>query len=87
MTQKQLDNKIYELKSFAADKFKDIQMQAASLKNPEDQMKVNQTMTKITDDIADIRKAFGDIKTLESEVPEDEDDGLSVFPFSGTIAL
>lgn len=85
MTQKQLDNKIYELKSFVADKFKDIQMQSASLKNPEDQMKSNQTMTKITDDIADIRKAFGDIKVLESEVPEEDEDDFWRFPFSGTI--
>ena len=74
MTERELETKIYDMKSFIADKFKDIQMQAQSLKNPdEDQMKILSILTKISDDISDIKRGYSDLEELNVTVPEPEE--------------
>ena len=74
MSRRDYDDKEYELKSHIADKFKDIQMQANSLKNVEDETKVRQTFIKINDFIDEARRAYGDLEALAHEdVIEEED--------------
>lgn len=86
MTKSQIDRKRFDLHCFISDKFKDIQMQAAALKNPEDQTKDNQLMTKIADDIADVRRAFGDITELDAQIPDEEHEEFSGYPFARIIS-
>lgn len=76
MTQREIDEKISNWRNIISDKFKDMQMQSQALKNPEDETKNNIILTKISDDIADIRRAFGEVKVLGNTIPdEEEDDG------------
>lgn len=74
MTQQELDSKIYDTKVYIADKFRDIQSQASALKNVEDESKVKQTLTKITDFAADIFRAYGTLEELFHEEPEMENE-------------
>lgn len=74
MTQRDIDEKTSDWLNIIADKFKDMQMQSQALKNPEDETKNNVILTKISDDIADIRRAFGEINVLENTIPDEEDD-------------
>lgn len=74
MTQQKLDSKIYDTKVYIADKFRDIQLQASALKNVEDENKVKQTLTKITDFAADIFRAYGTLEELFREEPETEEE-------------
>ena len=86
MTQKQLDDKIYNYHTFILDKFKDIQTQANTLKNV-DKPKNDIVFAKITDFIADVRAAFEKLEELECEVPDpepEEDNGMSFFDIGGT---
>lgn len=81
MTQKQLDDKIYNYHTFILDKFKDIQAQANSLKNV-DKPKNDIAFAKITDFIADIRSAFDKLDELDRVIPEpemEEDNGMAFF--------
>lgn len=72
MTAHELEAKTYELKSYIADKFRDIQMQANSLKNVEDEGKVLITLAKLTDFITEIRRGYSDIALLYQEEIEEE---------------
>lgn len=71
MTQREIENEIYDQKYHIADKFKDIQMQGNALKNPEDEGKNKQTLIKIKDAIDDILRAYAQITELEITVPDD----------------
>lgn len=86
MTQKQIDEKMYNYNTFILDKFKDIQAQANSLKNV-DKPKNNVAFAKITDNIADIRNAYEKLEELECAVPEPEEEstGMSFFNASGNM--
>ena len=86
MTRREYDDKEYEIKSYIADKFKDIQMQALSLKNVEDETKVRQAFVKINDFIDEARRSYGDLEALshedvveETEDSDDEFCGMSFF--------
>jgi len=72
MTLQELETKTYELKSYIADKFRDIQMQANSLKNVEDEDKVLITLAKLTDFITEIRRGYSNIALLYQEEIEEE---------------
>lgn len=75
MTQKELDIKIYEIKSFVSDKFRDIQMQSQALKNVEDETKIMQTLTKISDFITEIKRGYDTFNSLiREDVEEEEED-------------
>lgn len=80
MTQKQIDEKKYNYSTFVLDKFKDIQVQANTLKNV-DRPKNEVAFAKITDYIADIRSAFDKLEELDREEPDIEEDmdGMSFF--------
>lgn len=87
MKQSELDEKIYEVKSFIADKFKDIQMQSRSLKNVESEVKVKQTLIKIQDAITDIRRGYDELENLtliipDQNEPEETDDNNLGFSFN-----
>jgi hypothetical protein len=73
MTQRELDDKMYEMRSFIADKFRDIQMQSQSLKNVEDEVKVLQTLTKINDFTDEIRRGYGELDALYHEDVDEEE--------------
>lgn len=74
MTQVQLDDKIDETKMYIADKFRDITMQADALKTktPEDEEKVKQILTKISDFIEEIYRGYGTLEGLSREDVEEE---------------
>lgn len=72
MTQKEIDDKTYELRMYISDKFRDIQMQSQALKNVEDETKNLQTCVKISDFVAEIQKAYGSLEELAHEEPEEE---------------
>lgn len=55
-----------------ADKTKDIQMQAQSIKNPEDESKNTQIFMKIKDAIDDMTRAYNELRNLDSEIVEEE---------------
>ena len=74
MTKHQLESKIYDTKSYIADKFRDIQGQANTLKNVEDETKVLQALAKISDFTADIQRGYGTLNALLLEEPEDDED-------------
>lgn len=84
MTQAEIDKKMFELNNFIADKFKDMQMLTQTLRNPEDVLKSNQTMTKITDSIADVRRAYSDISALDAIIPEEENEENNTYGFPFT---
>lgn len=72
MTQREIDDKVYELKMYIADKFRDIQMQSQALKNVEDETKTLQTCLKISDFVTEIQRAYGSLEELAHEEPEEE---------------
>jgi hypothetical protein len=72
MTQSEKDTRIYEQKAAIEQIFKDIQMQAGALKNPDDETKMNQLMQKIKDDIADVTRMYGYLHDTEEEEVETE---------------
>lgn len=72
MTQREIDAKVYEMKSYIADKFRDIQMQAQTLKNVEDETKALNTLTKISDFTGEIRRAYGSLEDMSHEDIEEE---------------
>ena len=72
MTEGQIEDKIYETKMYISDKFRDIQMQAQSLKNVEDEEKVKQTLTKIRDFVDEVFRGYGTLEELDHEIPEEE---------------
>lgn len=77
MTQREIDNKVFELRMYISDKFRDIQMQSQALKNVEDEVKNKQTLVKITDFVNEIQSAYGSLADLmheEAEEPEEEDE-------------
>lgn len=77
MTQQEIDDKVFELRMYISDKFRDIQMQSNSLKNVEDEVRNKQTLVKIDDFINDIRTAYSNLSDLqceEAEEPEENDD-------------
>ena len=74
MTLRELEQRDYELRSFIADKIKDIQMQGNSMKNPEDKMRNLQTLTRITDCISDIKRTYAELEQLDGESPDEEDE-------------
>lgn len=81
MTQKEIDEKLYEYNSFVTDKFRDIQAQANTLKYV-DRQKNEVVFAKISDFIADIRHVYDKIEELERETPdaeEEENNGMSFF--------
>lgn len=71
MTLQEIEDRDYELRSFIADKFKDIQMQSNALKNPEDEDKNKTTLIKICDAVEDIRRSYGQLLELSMEIPEE----------------
>lgn len=76
MTQKEIDTKIFEMRMYIADKFRDIQMQSQSLKNVEDEVRVKQTLVKISDFVNEIQSAYRELSDLqceEADEPEEED--------------
>lgn len=76
MTQKEIDTKVFELRMYIADKFRDIQMQSQSLKNVEDEVRVKQTLVKISDFVNEIQSAYRELSDLqheEADEPEEED--------------
>lgn len=74
MTQTEYEDKEYELKMYISDKFRDIQMQANSLKNVEDITKTKQTLTKISDFIQEIHRGYSSLESLYHEDITDEQD-------------
>lgn len=74
MTQAQLDDKINETKMYIADQFRNITMQADALKTKtvEDEVKVKQTFTKISDFIEEALRGYGTLEELEHEFVDDD---------------
>ena len=72
MTQREIERKKEEYVSVLADKTKDIQMQAKSIKNPEDESKNTQIFMKIKDAIDDMTRAYNELRNLDSEIVEEE---------------
>ena len=72
MTQREIERKKEEYVSVLADKTKDIQMQAQSIKNPEDESKNTQIFMKIKDAIDDMTRAYNELRNLDSEIVEEE---------------
>lgn len=84
MTIKELEDKKFETSMYIADKFRDIQMQANSLKAVEDEEKVKITITKIVDFCEEVRRGYSELESLNMEDPvddtdEDEDNGFKSF--------
>ncbi len=73
MTRRELEMKDYELRSFIAEKFKDIQMQAQSLKNVEDRDKALRAFAAIDEFIGDAKRTYVELEYLQDETPEDEE--------------
>lgn len=74
MTQAQIDDKIYETKMYIADQIHNIVLQAEYLKmkTAEDEIKVKQTLTKITDFAEEIVRGFGTLEELSREFADEE---------------
>ena len=73
MTQRQKEEKIYEMNAYIADQFRQIQGQGNALKNPEDRGKNAITMLKIKDFIDSVNRAYDTIDRIELEEVEEED--------------
>lgn len=58
MKQHELEDKTYEIRSYIADKFRDIQSNATLLKNVEDEIKVKQILGKISDYSEEILRGY-----------------------------
>ncbi len=72
MTQRQKEEKIYEMNAYIADQFRSIQGQGNSLKNPEDRGKNALAMLKIKDFIDSVNRAYDTIDRIELEDVEEE---------------
>lgn len=72
MTISQIEDKMFELRSYIADKFRDIQMQSQALKNVEDEAKNRITLTKINDFVEEILRGYGELEALYHEEPDEE---------------
>ena len=82
MTVRELEDKIFETQMYISDKFRDIQMQAQSLKSVEDEAKVQITLTKIIDFVEEVRRGYDTLNALHHEEPEEpdpEENGMSFF--------
>lgn len=79
MTQSQIDGKIYEMKVYIADKFRDIQMQSQTLKNVEDETKVLQALAKISDFSEEIKRGYYALTELENEEVTEEKNSYSSY--------
>lgn len=73
MTKQELETKNFEYRDSIATAFKDIQMQANTLKNPDDDIRTNQILARIMDSIADIQRAYSNLRLLEGEKPDEEE--------------
>lgn len=62
----ELEHKKRDYYNYIANEIKDIQTQAASLKNPEDKYKVLNTLLKIKDICSSIQKAYSQLDDNES---------------------
>ena len=72
MTLKEIEQAKYLKYDTIADRFKDLQMQSNALKNPEDEIRTLNLLTRIADDVTDIKKLYTEIKDLDDEIPEKE---------------
>ena len=63
----ELEHKKRDYYNYIANEIKDIQTQAASLKNPEDKYKVLNTLLKIKDICSSIQKAYSQLDDIEDE--------------------
>lgn len=72
MTIKEQEDQIFETQMYIADKFRDIQMQANSLKAVEDEDKVKITLTKIVDFCEEIRRGYNTLEELKFVDPVEE---------------
>ncbi len=63
----ELEHKKRDYYNYIANEIKDIQTQAASLKNPEDKYKVLNTLIKIKDICSSIQKAYSQLDDIEDE--------------------
>ena len=82
MKRTEYEEKEHELIMYIADKFRDIQMQANALKNVEDEVKVRQTLVKISDFVEEIYKGYNSLEDLHHEDVDDsvnEEDGYDAF--------
>lgn len=73
MTQREIDEKTFEKKSYIADKFKDIQVISQNLTTP-DSMDWETQIKKIQDAVADALRVGAELKDLEAEYPDPEED-------------
>lgn len=62
-----LERKERDYYNYIANEIKDIQTQAASLKNPEDSLKISSTLLRIKDICSNIQRAYGQIAEIEDE--------------------
>lgn len=74
MTQRDIELQIESKRYYIADKFKDIQMNANTLKYAENQASNYRAFVKITDAIDEVKKAYEEISELEVTSPEEEED-------------
>lgn len=74
MKRTEYEEKEHELIMYIADKFRDIQMQANALKNVEDEVKVRQTLVKISDFVEEIYKGYSSLEDLHHEDVDDSVD-------------
>ena len=72
MTREEIEEGIFKYRYYIADRIKDIQIFANSMKNVEDIPKNKQTLLKISDAIADIRNSYGELEELLYTEPDDE---------------
>lgn len=77
MTRREIERTVEEYNYLIADKFKDLQLQANTLKYAEDRGKNAQTFLKIRDIIDEVNKAYEAIDDVEATVPDDDEDGYS----------
>mgnify|MGYP006967218005 CR=1 FL=1 len=79
MTLREIEDKQFEVSMYIADKFRDIQMQANSLKSVEDEVKVKSTITKIVDFCEEVRRGYAELESLSMEDPVEETDNNNGF--------
>ena len=73
MKQHELEEKTYEIRSYIADKFRDIQSNATLLKNVEDEIKVKQILGKISDYSEEVLRGYRQLDELSYETPDEEE--------------
>lgn len=82
MTQRQIEEKIFEMQSYITDRFRDLQRQANTLKNPEDKTKNIQTLAKISDYSTDIQRSYEILEKLMCEEPEEPAETTNSYAFA-----